>query len=105
MPSADSSRCAAPARSLPPTIELRDVTLCLPNGRIQAGLSFALRPGLNLLQGGEGSGKTTLLRVLAGELSASRGQMLRLSSTLWYEVAADADHDPVIAQDWLGRWA
>ena len=48
MPSADSSCCAAPARSLPPTIELRDVTLCLPNGRIQAGLSFALRPGLNL---------------------------------------------------------
>ena len=101
LPSADSSPRAAPAGWIAPSVELRDVTLSLPNGRLQAGLSFALWPGLNLLQGGEGSGKTTLLRVLAGELPASRGQVLRQSSTLWYEVAADALHDPVIAQDWL----
>lgn len=68
------------------------------------GLSFTIRPGLTLLQGGEGRGKTSLLRLIAGELAAAGGQLHRQSgSAVFYARLADAEHDELRARAWLDQ--
>jgi ABC-type transport system involved in cytochrome c biogenesis ATPase subunit len=59
-----------------------------------APLSFALRPGLTFISGGEGRGKSSLLRLIA---DAARAQGL----SVWLEHPADAAHDQQVARAWL----
>ena len=59
-----------------------------------APLSFALRPGLTFISGGEGRGKSSLLGLIA---DAARAQGL----SVWLEQPADAAHDPKVARAWL----
>lgn len=54
-------------------------------------LSFALRPGLTFVRGGEGRGKSRLLALIAE----------RAGLSVWHEQPADAAHDATIARDWL----
>jgi ABC-type transport system involved in cytochrome c biogenesis ATPase subunit len=83
--------------------EARGLGLDYPGVPLLQGLNFTLRPGLSLVQGGDGRGKSSLLRLIAGELAPTRGQLLRAAgSTVCLEHPADAVHDPVVVQDWLG---
>lgn len=59
-----------------------------------APLSFALRPGLTFISGGEGRGKSSLLRLIA---EVARAQGL----SVWLEQPADATHDQTVARAWL----
>jgi ABC-type transport system involved in cytochrome c biogenesis ATPase subunit len=59
-----------------------------------AALSFALRPGLSFISGGEGRGKSSLLRLIA---DAARARGL----SVWLEQPADAAHDQTVARAWL----
>ena len=59
-----------------------------------APLSFALRPGLTFISGGEGRGKSSLLGLIA---NAAQVQGL----SVWLEQPADAAHDPTVARTWL----
>lgn len=76
-------------------------------GGAQAGmvvfqhLSFAIRPGLSLVRGGDGRGKTTLLRLMAGTQSPASGQLRRWAETVFHEDMADSRHDAVVARAWL----
>lgn len=71
-----------------------------------AGLDFALRPGLALVQGGDGRGKTALLRLMAGRLQPSAGRLRAAAGvTVWYEDPRDPAFDDVPASDWLATQA
>ncbi|MBP6902842.1 MAG: ATP-binding cassette domain-containing protein [Burkholderiaceae bacterium] len=71
-----------------------------------AGLDFALRPGLALVQGGDGRGKTSLLRLLAGRLAPSAGRLQAApGTTVWYEDPRDPAVDDQRASDWLAAQA
>lgn len=105
--------------STPPTVSLAGLAghadalveaqgLCFahPGIPVLSNLSFALRPGLTLLRGGEGRGKTSLLRLLAGELLPGGGQLLRrlpAAGALWYERPQDEAHDEAVAEAWLAE--
>ncbi len=62
-------------RGADPALQLEDVEVALPNGRILLdGVDLEIRPGDRLvIQGPSGSGKTTLFRVLAGLWPYGRG--------------------------------
>lgn len=61
-----------------------------------AALSFALRPGLSLVRGGEGRGKTALLGLIAARARDS-------GLSVWLEHPADTAHDPTVARAWLDQ--
>jgi ABC-type transport system involved in cytochrome c biogenesis ATPase subunit len=69
------------------------------------GLSFAIRPGLTLVRGGDGRGKTTLLRLVAGDLAPAAGLLRRHAASLFFESPSGAATDAVTAADWLASQA
>lgn len=63
-------------------------------GATSGPLSFALRPGLSLVRGGEQRGKTSLLRLIAAA-AVAQGQ------SCCFENPADPAHDDLVARTWL----
>jgi len=62
-------------------LSLHRVSYCLPNGRtLFDGLSADLPPGITGLVGRNGVGKSVLAQLIAGELTASDGQIVRHGS-------------------------
>ncbi len=61
-----------------------------------AALSFALRPGLTLVRGGEGRGKTALLGLIAAQARSA-------GLSVWLEQPVDAAHDQTLARAWLDQ--
>lgn len=87
---------------LPPLIEAQDLRFAYEGGPpLWRGLSFAIRPGLTLVQGDESSGKSTLLRLLAGTLQPTGGRLLRQPHTLHADDPTDPADDEVPVQAWL----
>jgi len=67
-----------------------------------APLSFTLRPGLAVVQGGEMRGKTTLLQLIAGDLQPSEGQLRRApGATVFFEQPTEPELDDTVARQWL----
>lgn len=63
--------------------------------------SFTLRPGLNLVCGGELRGKSSVLQVLAGQRPALSGRLLQPLLSCWADHSLDPALDNTTAQDWL----
>lgn len=61
-----------------------------------APLSFALRPGLTLVRGGEGRGKTRLLGLIAAQARTD-------GVSVWLEQPADETHDQTVGRAWLAE--
>jgi len=69
---------AATDRRTKRLIDAQSIGKTLGSRALFGGLSFVLSPGVRLgLLGPNGSGKTTLLRIVAGELEADRGEIIR----------------------------
>src|SRR6185436_3425170 len=59
-------------------VQLSDVHFGYPGTDIFTGVSWQVNPGDRVgLVGPNGAGKSTLLRLIAGDLSAERGQVAR----------------------------
>lgn len=87
-------------------VEADALAFAHPGCPVLTDLSFALRPGLTLLRGGEGRGKTSLLRLLAGELGPTAGQLRRRlppQASVWYAQPQDLAHDEAVAEAWLAE--
>lgn len=63
--------------------------------------SFTLRPGLNLVCGGEQRGKSSLLHLLAEQRTLLSGRLNKPPLSCWGEHALDPALDKTTAQDWL----
>jgi ATPase subunit of ABC transporter with duplicated ATPase domains len=63
--------------------------------------SFTLRPGLNLVCGGEQRGKSSLLHLLAEQRTPLSGRLNKPPLSCWGEHALDPALDNTTAQDWL----
>lgn len=71
------------------SLVLSDVAYAFPDTRtLFAGLDLAVGPGLTSLVGRNGAGKSTLLRLIAGELTPSRGSIT---------VDGEPPHPPAVA--------
>lgn len=80
------------------------IALARPDGRpLLQGLSFAIRPGLSVVRGGDGRGKSSLLRLIAGTTTPASGQIRRPARTIFHESPVEAAHDPVVARAWLAQ--
>ena len=91
-------------------IELKEVAMDLGGRELFSGLNLALEPGTRIgIVGRNGLGKTTLLRVILGELTPTRGEVLRGARTevnyidqsrlaldeeksVWEEVGGGSEH-------------
>ena len=63
--------------SLPPLVELRDLTFGYGDRVVLKNLSFNVPRGkVTALMGVSGGGKTTVLRLIGGQIRASQGQLL-----------------------------
>lgn len=82
-------------------VEATDLGYSYPGRDVLQNLRFCLRPGLNVVLGGDGRGKSTLLRLIAGELQPTQGMLRRVALTACLEHAADPLHDAVVLRDWL----
>ena len=60
-----------------------------------------LRPGLNLVCGGEQRGKSSLLQLLAEQRTPLSGRLIKPPLSCWGEHALDPALDNTTAQDWL----
>lgn len=58
-----------------PVLHVSALDFGYPDKPLFSRFTAQFAPGITLVQGGEGRGKTTLLRLLAGTLSATRGQL------------------------------
>ncbi|HSI51289.1 MAG TPA: ATP-binding cassette domain-containing protein [Ideonella sp.] len=85
----------------PVLVQAEQLGFSIAGRPLLAALDFAIRPGLNLVRGGDGRGKTTLLRLLAGELQPGSGRLHRQVQGLSFERPAEEVHDPVQASAWL----
>ncbi|WP_396269408.1 ATP-binding cassette domain-containing protein [Ideonella sp.] len=65
--------------------------------------SFTLRPGLNLVRGGEQRGKSSLLQMLAEQRTPLSGRLIKPLLSCWGEHALDPALDNITAQDWLAE--
>lgn len=94
---------AAPAPpSTPLLLSAQDLGHGYPGRALFSRLSFHIRPGLTLVQGGDGRGKSTLLRILGGQLQPQQGRVLLHAGTLFDGLLAPGDADqPTVAQAWL----
>jgi ATPase subunit of ABC transporter with duplicated ATPase domains len=72
-------------------------------------LSFAIKPGLTLIHGGESCGKTTLLRLLGGEIVPTGGSLLREAGAAFHADLGDPALNATTARNWLvqqqQRWS
>jgi heme exporter protein A len=66
-----------------PSASLHDATVVLDDHPVLRGVSFAVAPGLTLVQGPNGAGKTTLLRALAGLVPLAGGKRTVTSAPLY----------------------
>ena len=62
-------------------------------------LDFTWPAGLSWICGDEGTGKTTLLRLLAGDLQALLGQVLRPAGGVFWIDLKGPEHDATLVQD------
>ena len=62
------------AISIPAVLQAKGLYFSYPNHKLFTNFSADIRPGVNLIRGGDGRGKTTLMRLLAGVLPAHAGQ-------------------------------
>src|ERR1700692_75512 len=78
-------------------IEAEHVSKAIGGRELFRNLSFVLSPGTRLgLLGPNGSGKSTLLRVIAGELEADSGEILRADQVKTVYFDQNREHlDPV----------
>ncbi len=68
----------APLPRATPVLETRDVRHSYGRRAVLKGVSFVVEPGTLIgIVGENGSGKSTLLRILAGELHADAGTVVR----------------------------
>lgn len=84
-----------------PLLQAHAVSLSIGGQCLVTDLSFSVRPGLTLLQGGEGRGKSSLLAVMAGERAPDAGQVQRAAPTLYFERPESDAHDATVARAWL----
>lgn len=102
--------------STTPLLRVDNLHFSYPDRAVFSGLSFDWAPGLACVCGDESSGKTTLLRLLAGELSPSRGRILltgqggicstpMLADQLFYVEPRSSSLDQSVAGDWLAAQA
>jgi ABC-type transport system involved in cytochrome c biogenesis ATPase subunit len=94
---------AAPAMSTT-LLQAEGLGFAYPGHCLFSDLTFAIRPGLTLVRGGDGRGKTTLLRLLAGTLAPGAGVIHRQATGVFHDQAADRAHDATVARDWLAAW-
>lgn len=79
----------------------RDLLVRLPHTSLFGGLSFDIKPGLTLIQGGDGRGKTTLLQLLARARQPDQGQVEGpADSVFWIDPHSGGD-DKVTLRQWL----
>jgi ABC-type multidrug transport system ATPase subunit len=84
-----------------PLLQAHAVSLSIEGRLLFTDLSFSVRPGLTLLQGGEGRGKSLLLALMAGERVPDAGRVQRPAPTLYVERPECDAHDATVARDWL----
>ena len=86
-----------------PMLQAHAVSLSIAGQRLFTDLSFSVRPGLTLLQGGEGRGKSSLLALMAGERAPDAGQVQvqRPAPTQYFERPEANVHDATVAREWL----
>ena len=70
--------------------EIQNLNFSYPERGLFADLSASIKPGVNLVRGGDGRGKTTLLRLLAGELKPTSGNLKINANVFWIDPRTDA---------------
>lgn len=87
-----------------PLLRAQGLGLLRAGQPLLSDLSFVLRPGLQLLRGGEGRGKTSLLGLIAGRLPPTSGSLeRRADATVFFADLADPLLDPLPAEAWLAQ--
>lgn len=87
----------------PPLLWADGLVFGHPGVRLFDGLSFEIRPGLSLVQGGDGRGKTSLMRLMAGQLRPESGCLHCTVERVLHDGVADPADDGVPAATWLAR--
>lgn len=78
------------AATIPPILELRQVSKSFGRLQVLTDLSFGLSEGAALgILGPNGAGKTTMLNLIAGEISAASGQVLFRGADITVEPAPE----------------
>lgn len=81
-----------------PTVHLNDVGLTWPDGPVALeGISGVFGPGRTGLVGLNGSGKSTLLRLVAGELTPTRGQISTIGAVGYLPQTLNLDTSATVA--------
>ena len=85
----------------PPLVSAHGLSYSHPGRDLFAQLSFDIRPGLTLVQGGDGRGKSTLMRMLAGQLAPQAGSIVQRAVTVFNGLLPPATDDQTVTQAWL----
>lgn len=107
---AQAATAAAPATTAPATatpapgaavLRAEHLGFGYPERALFDDLNFCIPAGLTLVRGGDGAGKTTLLRLLAGELTPTRGHLVRPPGVAFWVDPRRAEDDPLTGWQWL----